>query len=64
MIWFLLAAVVLGIVFFKLGVYSVVLGLFELVFKVLFFASGAFLLVYAGRLILKRRRPVTVEGRR
>ena len=64
MFWMILLALLLGFVFFKLGVYSVLLGLFDLVFKVLFFASGAFLLVYAGRWILKRRRPVTVEMRR
>ena len=59
-------AVVLAVVFFKLGVYSVLLGLFELVAKVLFFGTGLFLLVYAGRWILNRRRaqPVTVDLRR
>ena len=42
-------AVVLAVVFFKLGVYSVLLALFQLVGKVLFFGTGLFLLVYAGR---------------
>jgi hypothetical protein len=59
------AAVVLAVVFFKLGVYSVLLGLFQLAAKVLFFGSGLFLLVYAGRWVLnRRRRPVTVDLRR
>ena len=56
MIWMFLLAVVLGAVFFKLGVYSVVFGLVQLVAKVLFFGTGLFLLVYAGRWLLQRRR--------
>ena len=35
-------AVVLAVVFFKLGVYSVLLALFQLVGKVLFFGTGRF----------------------
>lgn len=54
-------AVVLAVVFFKLGVYSVLLGLFQLLAKVLFFGTGLFLLVYAGRWILNRRRPQPVR---
>ncbi len=54
-------AVVLAVVFFKLGVYSVLLGLFQLLAKVLFFGTGLFLLVYAGRGILNRRRPQPVR---
>ena len=49
-------AVVLAVVFFKLGVYSVLLGLFELTAKVLFFGSGAVLLVWGGRWVVRRRR--------
>ena len=49
-------AVVLAVVFFKLGVYSVLLALFELLAKVLFFGTGLFLLVYAGRWLLRRRQ--------
>jgi len=56
MIWMFLLAVVLGAVFFKLGVYSVVFGLVQLVAKVLFFGTGLFLLVYAGRWLLRRRQ--------
>jgi hypothetical protein len=56
MIWMFLLAVVLGAVFFKLGVYSVVFGLMQLLAKVLFFGTGLFVLVYAGRWIAQRRR--------
>ena len=52
----LVLAVVLAFVFFKLGVYSVLLALFELLAKVLFFGTGLFLLVYAGRWLLRRRQ--------
>jgi len=52
----LVLAVVLAVVFFKLGVYSVLLGLFELLAKVLFFGTGLFLLVYGARWLLQRRR--------
>jgi len=54
-------AVVLAVVFFKLGVYSVLLALFQLLGKVLFFGTGLFLLVYAGRWILQRRRSQPVR---
>lgn len=56
MFWIFVLAVLLAIVFFKLGVYSVLLGLVELLAKVLFFGTGLFLLVYAGRWVLNRRR--------
>ena len=57
--------VVLAVVFFKLGVYSVLLALFQLAAKVLFFGTGLFLLVAGGRWLLnRRRRPVTVDLRR
>jgi len=54
-------AVVLAVVFFKLGVFSVLVALSELVGKVLFFGTGFFLLLYAGRWILRRRRARTVQ---
>jgi len=54
-------AVVLAVVFFKLGVYSVLLGLFELLAKVLFFGTGLFLLVYGARWLLQRRRAQPVR---
>ena len=57
-------AVVLAVVFFKLGVYSVLLALFQLVGKVLFFGTGLFLLVYAGRWIVQRRRTQPVRWSR
>ena len=54
-------AVILAVVFFKLGVYSVLLALFELLAKVLFFGTGAFLLVWGGRWLLRRRRAEPVR---
>jgi len=57
---FVLAAV-LAVVSFKLGVFTVLVALAELVGKALFFATGLFLLVYAGRWILRRRRARTVQ---
>ena len=55
MIWMFLLAVVLGAVFFKLGVYSVVLGLVQFAAKVLFVVSGAFILVAVWRWVARRR---------
>ena len=52
----LVLAVVLSFVSFKLGVYSVLLALFELLAKVLFFGTGLFLLVWGGRWLLRRRQ--------
>lgn len=56
MFWIFVLAVLLAVVFFKLGVYWVLLGFFELLAKVLFFGTGLFLIVYAGRWVLNRRR--------
>ena len=55
---------VTGLVFFKLGVLTMLVGLFELLGKVLFFGTGLFLLVYGGRWILNRRRTQLVDLRR
>jgi len=56
MIVMLLLAVVLAVVCFKLGVYTMLLGLLQLLGQVLFFGTGLFLLVAAGRWLLQRRR--------
>ena len=61
MFWIFVMAVLLSVVFFKLGVYSVLLGLLELLAKVLFFGTGLFLLVFAGRWLLNRRRAQPVR---
>jgi len=61
MIWMFLLAVVLGAVFFKLGVYSVVLGLVGFVAKVLFVVSGAFILVALWRWVARRRSTLRVR---
>ena len=63
MIVMLLLAVVLAVVCFKLGVYSMLFGLLQLLAKVLFFGTGMFLLVAGGRWILQRRRMRTVDLR-
>lgn len=60
---FVLAAV-LAVVFFKLGVFTVLVALSELVGKVLFFGTGLFLFVYAWRWILNRRRAQPVRWQR
>jgi hypothetical protein len=61
MIVMLVLAVVLAVVCFKLGVYAMLLGLLQLLAKVVFFGTGLFLLVAGGRWLLQRRRaqPVT-----
>ena len=61
MFWIFVMAVLLSVVFFKLGVYSVLLGLLELLAKALFFGTGLFLLVFAGRWLLNRRRAQPVR---
>ena len=61
MFWIFLLAVVLALVFFKLGVYSVLLGLFQLLAKALFFGTGLFLLVYGARWLLRRRQAQPVR---
>ena len=63
MIWMFLLAVVLGAVFFKLGVYSVVFGLVQLAAKVLFVVSGAFILVGLWRWVARRRRVEWIRPR-
>jgi len=63
MIWMFLLAVVLGAVFFKLGVYSVVFGLVQLAAKVLFVLSGAFLVVAAWKWLSRRRRVEWIRPR-
>jgi hypothetical protein len=64
MLMLFIVGIVLAVVFFKLGVLTVLVGLFELVGKVLFFGTGLFLLVYAGRWILNRRRTRPVRWQR
>ena len=55
MFWVFLGVLLMGAVFFKLGVYSVVLGLVGLAAKVLFVVSGAFILVAVWRWVARRR---------
>jgi len=60
MFWMLVLFVVMAFVFFKLGAYSVVLGLFEVLAKVLAVATGALLVVSASRWAMRRWRGRTV----
>jgi hypothetical protein len=61
MFWMFLLLLVMALVFFKLGVLTVWLGVFELLGKLLLFGTGLFGLVYAGRWMLRRRRPLTLR---
>ena len=61
MIVMLLLAVVLGLVFFKLGVLTVWFGVLQGLLKLLFVLSGAFLVVAAWRWIGSRYARETHE---
>ena len=63
MFWMFLLAVVLGAAFFKLGVYSIVFGLAQLVAKVLLVVSGSFLVVAAWKWLARRRRVQWIRPR-
>ena len=62
MLWIVLLAVVLGLVFFKLGVLTVWFSLLQGLVKVLGVITGAFLLLAGWRWL--QRRPVTIDVRR
>ena len=64
MIWMFLLAVVMGLVFFKLGVLSVMFALLQGLLKLLFVLSGLFLVVAGLKWLARRRRPATVDLRR
>ena len=64
MIVMLLLALVLGLVFFKLGVLTVWFGVLQGLVKLLFVLSGAFLFVAAWKWVAQRRRLRTVDLRR
>ncbi len=64
MLWIVLLAVVLGLVFFKLGVLTVWFSLLQGLVKVLGVLTGAFLLLAGWRWLQRRRRPVTIDVRR
>ena len=57
MIWMFLLAVVMGFVFFKLGVLTVMFTLLQGLLKLLFVVSGLFLVVATWRWFARRRRP-------
>lgn len=56
MFWMFVLLQVMGLVFFKLGVLTVWFGIVELLTKVLFFATGAFLVVAGWKWVARRRR--------
>ena len=64
MLWVVLLAVVLGLVFFKLGVLTVWFSVLQGLLKLLGLVTGAFLLIAAWRWVQRRRRPVTVDVQR
>jgi len=64
MFWMVLLLVVMGLVFFKLGVLTVWFGLPQGLVKVLFVLSGAFLVAAAWKWVARQRRIRTVDLRR
>ena len=64
MFWMILLLVVMGLVFFKLGVLTVWFGVLQGLLKVLFVVSGLFLIVAAWKWVARRRHPQTVDLRR
>ena len=61
MFWAFLLLLVMGLVFLKLGMLTVWFGVFELLAKILLFATGAFLLVAAWKWAVRRRRSELVR---
>ena len=64
MFWMVLLLLVMGLVFFKLGVLTVWFTLLQGLVKVLFALSGAFLVAAAWRWVARQRRlrPVAFRG--
>lgn len=63
MFWIILLLLVMGLVFFKLGVLTVWFGLLQALLKVLFVVSGLFLGMAAWKWVARRRRPRVVDLR-
>ena len=57
MFWMVLLVLVVGFVFFNLGVLTVWFGILEAVGKALFVVSGAFLVYIVWKRIARRRHP-------
>jgi hypothetical protein len=64
MFWMVLLLLVMGLVFFKLGVLTVWFGVLQGVVKLLFVLSGAFLVVAAWKWVVRRRQLKPLEWRR
>lgn len=56
MFWLVLLALVAGFLLFKLGVLTVWFAVLQGLLKVLFVVSGLFLVVAAGKWLLRRRQ--------
>ncbi len=63
MFWMFLLSVVIGLVFFKLGVLTVWFGVLQGLLKLLFVVSGAFLVVAAWKWVARQRRGRIVDVR-
>ena len=64
MFWMVLLLVVMGLVFFKLGVLTVWFALLQGLVKVLFVLSGGFLVAAAWKWVARQRRGRIVDLRR
>ena len=64
MFWMVLLLLVMGLVFFKLGVLTVWFGVLQGLVKLLFVLSGAFLVVAAWKWLIRRRQLNPLEWRR
>lgn len=64
MVWMILLLLVMGLVFFKLGVLTVWFGVLQGLLKLLFVVSGLFLVAAAWKWVARRRHPQTVDLRR
>ena len=64
MFWMVLLLLVMGLVFFKLGVLTVWFGVLQGLVKLLFVLSGAFLVVAAWKWVARQRRGRIVDLRR
>jgi len=64
MFWMILLLLVMGLVFFKLGVLTVWFGVLQGLLKLLFVVSGLFLVVGAWRWVARKRRPQVLDMRR
>ena len=60
MFWIFLLLLFVGFVFFKLGVYAVLLGVLEMLLKIVLLVTGGFILYAVWKRIARRRRVLTL----